>query len=278
MIAIAEPPVIDDQMIVDALSKQVGDFVGKDGVPSADDLSKNAGKARRLKPDISIPTSPAAAPENNYETLSRSVYLVGSVYKCGKCSKWHEGGTATAWCLSPDGLMVTNAHVFKGAKGGAMGVTDREGHSHPVTELLGYDITSDVAVFRVRGENLRPLRLGATANVGDAVTVISHPHGHYFTRTAGSVARYSKRPAGKGQPQATWLTITADYAKGSSGGPVFNASGEVVGMVSSTHSIYTESGPNQVKGSPKGELQMVIRYCVPVAAIRALFENPAAEK
>jgi S1-C subfamily serine protease len=75
------------------------------------------------------------------------------------------------------------------------------------------------------------------------------------------------------------MTVTADYAKGSSGGPVFNETGEVVGMVSSTNSIYTESGPGQDKMTPKGQLQMVIRNCVPADAIRALFETEAtAEK
>jgi S1-C subfamily serine protease len=61
------------------------------------------------------------------------------------------------------------------------------------------------------------------------------------------------------------MAITADYAKGSSGGPVLNARGEVVGMVSSTNSIYytREKGQNQ-------NLQMVIKSCVPVGAISKL--------
>ena len=63
------------------------------------------------------------------------------------------------------------------------------------------------------------------------------------------------------------MAITADYAKGSSGAPVLNSEGEVVGMVSATNSIYytREKGQNQ-------NLQMVVKLCIPVAAISKLLD------
>jgi S1-C subfamily serine protease len=81
--------------------------------------------------------------------------------------------------------------------------------------------------------------------------------------TKGDVSRYYLlRGKDKTAPR---MAITADYAKGSSGGPVLNVRGEVVGMVSSTNSIYytREKGQNQ-------NLQMVIKSCVPVGAISKL--------
>src|SRR6478609_7133546 len=84
----ATSPVIDDQEIIESLSTQLGDMVGKDGVPSAEDLAKTTEKGSLLKPNVTI-SSPAAAPGKDYETLSRSVYLIATVYKCGKCNKWH---------------------------------------------------------------------------------------------------------------------------------------------------------------------------------------------
>lgn len=277
--ATALPPVIDDQHLLENLKNSTGDAAGKDGIPSADDLAAKAKTANRQHPSIPLPQPVADAPQNSYEGLSKAVYLIGTVYKCGKCNNWHQGGSATAWCISPDGLMISNAHVFRGAKGAAMGVTDREGKCHLVTELLGWDIDTDVAVFRVKADGLASLKMGASAEVGSPVTVISNPEGNLFLRTSGSVARYAMRAPGPKKPKVVWMNVTADYAKGSSGGPVFNDAGEVVGMVSSTHSIYTGSGPGQAKGNPKGELQMVIRNCVPADSIRALFENPPqAEK
>jgi S1-C subfamily serine protease len=171
--------------------------------------------------------------------------------------------------------MVTNAHVFANAKGGAMGVCDRDGHFYPVTELLGFDTHTDAALFRVKGNGLPALKLGSTAEVGAPVTAISHPSGNLFMRTEGTVSRYSLRASDKNRTKVTWMSITADYAKGSSGGPIFNNAGEVVGMVSSTRSIYATpdnaKDKENVKGNPQSHLQMVVRNCVPADSIRALF-------
>jgi S1-C subfamily serine protease len=276
---LAAPPVIDDQAILENLQAAMEKSVGTEGVPSADDLAKFAKTADLIKPKVPMPQPQTPGPKTDYESLSKSVYLVGTIYKCGKCDKWHMGGSATAWCIGGDGLLVTNAHVFRGAKGGSMAVADREGNCHAVTELLGIDAASDVAVFRVKAKGLQTLRLGTSAEVGAPITIISNPAGNHFVRTEGAVSRYVKRAPAKDKEKVTWMTVTADYAKGSSGGPVFNETGEVVGMVSSTNSIYTESGPGQDKMTPKGQLQMVIRNCVPADAIRALFETEAtAEK
>jgi serine protease Do len=265
----AAPPVIDDRELVKNLKMALEKAAGN-GIPTADALAASAKSAPRIPSTIPLPAAPVEEPRNQYESLSRSVYLVQTIYKCGKCSHWHQGGSATAWCIGADGLMITNAHVFLSAKGGAMGVTDREGACHPVTELVGIDADSDVALFRVKATGLRALRLGETPDVGAPVTIISNPDGNLFLRTTGSVARYAKTARRHDKPKITWMNVTAEYAKGSSGGPVFNDAGEVVGMVSSTRSIH--SGPGGATDKTKGDLQMVIRNCVPIAAIRGLFE------
>jgi V8-like Glu-specific endopeptidase len=64
------------------------------------------------------------------------------------------------------------------------------------------------------------------------------------------------------------MAITADYAKGSSGAPVFNRKGQVVGVVSSTSSIYYS-----VENGKKENLQMVVKNCIPVESIRELIQK-----
>lgn len=260
----AAPPVIDDAALVRSFQDGIGTHAGKEGIPTADALAADSKSAKR-RMELPAPAT-RGAEKADYETLSRSVFMVGSVYKCDKCDHWHAGGIATAWCLGADGLMVTNAHVFANAKGAAMGVCDREGKCHAVTEVVAVDAAADVALFRVKGEEFQPLALGEAAGIGAEVKVISHPGRRYFSYSSGEVARYHRQPGQAKRRAVTWMSITADYAKGSSGGPVFNAAGEVVGMVASTQSIYYDSED----GSPKGPLQMVVKNCVPVEAIRAM--------
>jgi S1-C subfamily serine protease len=169
--------------------------------------------------------------------------------------------------------MVTNYHVFEKASGDSWGVFGADGKAYRVTGIVAASKSADAAVFQVDGKGLVPLALGGDAPVGESVSIISHPDGRLFFHTSGEVARYAKAPRRKGPEDTIWMDVTAEYAKGSSGGPVMNPDGRVVGMVSNTQSI--TYGPPGKKGEPTGPHQMVIRNCVPVAAIRALTTAPA---
>jgi S1-C subfamily serine protease len=135
-------------------------------------------------------------------------------------------------------------------------------------EVLAADKEADLAIFRVKGEGFQPLAFGAAAEVGDKIRVISHPNRKFFLQTSGEVARYHLARSRINRNGAVRMSITADYAKGSSGGPVFNEAGEVVGVVSSTQSIYyskDEEGDQE-------NLQMVVKNTVPVAAVKKMLE------
>ena len=95
------------------------------------------------------------------------------------------------------------------------------------------------------------------------VHVISHPDGMFYYYSKGMISLYDTM---KGKPRIQWMVISADYARGSSGAPVLNDSGEVVGMVASTVTIHYEK---RKLTNP----QMVVRLCAPVDAIRALIEK-----
>jgi S1-C subfamily serine protease len=140
---------------------------------------------------------------------------------------------------------------------------DSNGKTFVVSEVLAANKSADVALLRLRDAKLTPLPLAVRAPVGTAVSVISHPDGRYFTMTKGDVSRYFVARSKTGQ--ANRMAITADYAKGSSGAPVLDSTGAVVGMVSATNSIYY----SKVKGHNEN-LQMVVKSCVPVDAIHRL--------
>ncbi len=202
-------------------------------------------------------------PGKFYNHCKPSVFMVGRLYKCNKCTKWHVS-SASGFAINSSGVIATNYHVVDNNDGATMGAMDHTGKTYAVAEVLAANKADDVALLQLRDARLTPLPLANKAPVGSAVNVISHPDGRYFTMTRGDVSRYFLSRS-KGGGKAERMAITADYAKGSSGAPVIDNTGAVVGMVSSTSSIYY----NQT-GGKKENLQMVIKSCVPVEAIRRL--------
>jgi S1-C subfamily serine protease len=273
--ASAEPLVIDDAALVRGMSEELGKLAEDGKAVTGKELKEQLEKAPR-EVELALPAD-LAKPEG-YAGLVKSVFMVASVYDCGKCDKWHPSGSATAWALTADGVMVSNHHVFMSGRGDAWGVCGVDGRVFRVTEILATDPDADVAVFRVAvgDETLVPLAMAADAAVGDRIRIVSHPDGRYFFQTVGEVARYVRVPAGKDVAERTWMSVTADYAKGSSGGPVVNDAGQVVGIVANTQSIYYGArGAAAAGGDKQGPLQMVVKNCVPVAKLRALIKAPA---
>ena len=264
-VAHAAPFVVDDMKLVREVQASLGKVADGDDGLSGEELSKAVSEAPPTCEVKLVGDLPKSA---GYSDLTRSVFAITSVYKCGKCDKWHLGGAATAWCLSGDGIMVTNYHVFENAKGARYGVASRDGEAWPVMEVLAADKKADLAIFRVKGDGFQRFAIGAPAEVGDKIRVISHPNRKFFLQTSGEVARYHLHRSRKNKEGAVRMSVTADYAKGSSGGPVLNEAGEVVGVVSSTQSIYyskDEEGDQE-------NLQMVVKNTVPVAAVKAMLE------
>jgi S1-C subfamily serine protease len=261
----SSPRIIDDLQLMRQMRAGLGELADAKKGMNAKQLQEAVQKAPGSV-SITLNAPSATNQDAPHDDLIGSVAVLSSVYKCGKCDKWHLGGSATAWCLTADGIFVTNHHVFEAARGDLSGICTVDGRVAAVKEILASDRAADVCLFRVDGEGFRPLPMGAPTPVGTKVRVISHPEGRFFFQTSGEVARYHRRPARAKQAPSTWMSITADFARGSSGGPVVDSAGRVVGMVSSTQSIYYESSGKE----PKGPLQMVVKNCVPVAAIRNL--------
>ena len=200
-------------------------------------------------------------PQSLYELCKPSTLIVARLYKCEHCTNWHSGA-ATGFPLTKDGIFATNYHVLEQTDGKTFAVMDTGGKIYPITEVLAADKESDVAIARAKGAKFRALPLGEPAKIGSNVHVISHPDGMFYYYSKGMVSLYDTM---KGKPRTQWMAISADYARGSSGAPVLNDSGEVVGMVASTVTIHYEK---QKMTNP----QMVVGLCASVDAIRDLIE------
>jgi serine protease Do len=260
----AAPKVIDDAGMKARFQKGLESLVEGKKVTSLAELNR---QLNRRKAKVSLPGKKPSrfSPDEIYERCKSSVLMIGRIYKCDKCTKWHVG-SASAFAITSDGVIATNYHVIEDKDGATLGAMDLSGKTYPVTEVLAASKADDVAILRLKGARLTPLPLSREAAlVGSAINVISHPNGRYFTMTKGDVSRYFLWRAKN--MTAPRMAITADYAKGSSGAPVLNSGGEVVGMVSATNSIYytRENGQNQ-------NLQMVVKLCIPSAAISKLLD------
>ncbi len=148
-------------------------------------------------------------------------------------------GQGSGFIVSPDGLILTNAHVVRGAKTVTVKLTDRREF---VARVLGADPRTDVAVLKIDAKHLPTVALGSskTLQVGDWVLAIGSPFGFENSVTAGVVSA-----KGRSLPDDSAVPfIQTDVAvnPGNSGGPLFNAHGEVVGINSQ---IYSRSGGYQ---------------------------------
>ena len=204
-----------------------------------------------------------------YETAIQSTLVVGNLYLCGKCTKWHSSLAGGVW-IDPSGILVTNYHVIESDKAGIFGVMTRSGEVYQVTEVLASSESDDLAVLKVDADREFPaIPLAENdAPVGSEVRVISHPDGRFYTFSEGIAARHYFDPKEK----SSRLQITADYARGSSGSGVFDETGALVGIVSSTNSIYYRENDNVQEN-----LQMVIKSCIPVRSLHSLIDQAGAE-
>jgi S1-C subfamily serine protease len=271
----AEPVFINDAKIEKVFVERLAAMVGKEDTLTMREaemaIEKNPNRKVSI-PEIPAKTSPET-PSSLYRQCAPSVVSIGSIFKCEKCDEWHHGGAASGWIASPDGLIVTNAHLFKDAKEDPMAVMTLDGEIFPVKEIVAADVEKDIAILRIDPGNktLRALPLANSAEPGDEVHVISHPQGQYYCLTSGKISRFHRDHLKEDQEPTDWMSITADFAGGSSGGPVLNKNGEVVGMVASTLTAYSEA--SDCKTRPGPDVQMVFKDCIPLPSLRSMFQS-----
>jgi len=145
----------------------------------------------------------------------------------------------SGFIVSPDGIVLTNAHVVEGAKEVTVKLID---HREFTAKVLGTDKASDIAVLKIEAKGLPFVRIGNSdqLSVGDYVLAIGAPFGLEETATAGIVSATGRSLPGDGA--VPFIQTDAAVNPGNSGGPLFDAGGAVVGINSQ---IYTNSGGYQ---------------------------------
>jgi hypothetical protein len=165
-----------------------------------------------------------------------------------------EESLGTGFIVSPEGLVATNLHVIAGNANIVVTLSDHR--EYQVVEIWNGDRQRDLVIMRIQAKKLPVIPLGDSDNVhpGDAIVAIGHPLGLEDTVSNGLVSAVRKLDKG-----LTVLQISAPIAPGSSGGPIFNDRGEVIGVATAI----MLGGQN-------------INFGVPVSYLKELLKHPAA--
>ncbi len=134
-------------------------------------------------------------------------------------------GVGSGFILSPEGLVMTNAHVVDGADEVYVNLTDKREFK---AKIVGVDKRTDVAVLKIDAKKLPAVAIGDVGRlkVGEWVMAIGTPFGLDNTVTAGIVSAKA-RDTGE---EIRFIQTDVAVNPGNSGGPLINMRGEVVGI------------------------------------------------
>jgi len=160
------------------------------------------------------------------------------------------GKLGSGFFVAPD-LIATNFHIVEGTKSGYVKLQNNQ-TKFDVIGLVAVDSPRDLAIIKVKGVKGKPLTVGDSkaVGVGDDVYAIGNPEGLEGTFSTGMVSSVRKRG------QESLIQITAPISPGSSGGPVLNTAGEVIGV--------------SMGSMREGE---ALNFAIPAAYLKALIAN-----
>lgn len=150
-------------------------------------------------------------------------------------------GLGSGFIYDKDGLIITNAHVVRGAK--TVDVKLQDGRTFKNAKVLGIDTRSDIAVVKIEGTNLPTVTLGDSSklNVGDWAIAVGNPYGLSNTMTVGVVSALSREVPIDARTPGDYIQTDASINPGNSGGPLLDIYGRVIGV---NNSIWSPTGSN----------------------------------
>ena len=157
----------------------------------------------------------------------------------GMTSSSAVGGTG--FIVSQNGYIVTNYHVVEYAYEGkrSVSVMLHDGTRYDAS-IIGVDESSDVAVLKIDAANLTPVTIGDSdaLSVGDDIYAVGNPLGELdFSMSSGHVSALNRLITTEANTEAiNMFQVDAAVNSGNSGGPAYNARGEVVGVVTAKYS------------------------------------------
>ena len=150
-------------------------------------------------------------------------------------------GAGSGVIISQDGYILTNNHVINGAN--SVKVRLRDATEYDAT-IVGSDSDNDIALLKVNATGLSPATFGDSNSlaVGDYVVAIGNPLGELGGTVTDGIISALARKVTIEDTQMTLLQTNAQVNPGNSGGGLFNANGELVGIVNAKQSATEVEG------------------------------------
>jgi len=196
----------------------------------------NSGDGDGYGPSLEIPELPDGSPHGQ---LFRRFFEQGQGHHQGIPHPRGAKGQGSGFVVDPDGYIVTNHHVVDGADEVTVILNDG---TRLKAQVKGADPKTDLALLKVdAGRPLPTVTFGtsASAQVGDWVLAVGNPFGLGGSVSAGIISARG-RDINSG-PYDDYLQIDAPINRGNSGGPLFDAQGQVIGV---NAAIFSPSGGN----------------------------------
>jgi hypothetical protein len=182
--------------------------------------------------------------------MSPGVVHIAALNASGKST-----GFGSGFVIESSGTIITAYHVIRGAAGAMVKTAD--GEIYDRIDVVQYDLRRDIVVLKIKP--FRPLKALRLANddelvVGEDAAAIGNPQGLEATVSGGIISGYRQAEGYR------LVQTTVPISPGSSGGPLFNLNGGVVGMVTS----YVDNAQGQN-----------LNFAVPIVYIRTLLNSEA---
>lgn len=183
------------------------------------------------------------APEIVYERVKDSVVLIRArVVIQTFLGRAYTSSEGSGFIYSSDGYIVTNYHVVENSETIQVFLNDRSVYT---ARIVGVDPYSDLAVLKIDtgDKSLNPLILGDSSNlrVGQPVIAVGNPFGLTYTLSTGVISQLNRlleSPGGRSIPNV--IQFDAAVNPGSSGGPLLDYSGRVIGVITAIASTTGE--------------------------------------
>lgn len=176
---------------------------------------------------LGISVAPASAQAPRTMTVAELVRAVkpAVVYIATYDAKGQQEGLGSGFVVDASGVIVTNLHVIQGAK--ALSVKMADGEMYDKVDIVDYDARRDIAVLKVKPYGKLPtLTLGDSdrVEIGEEAVAVGNPKGMEHTVSSGLISAMRQDEGYK------LIQISVPISPGSSGGPLFDRQGRVIGI------------------------------------------------